>query len=199
MFYIYSLQTQTGIAMKQLITVALIITSLLSSCNNRGKKTASEAPAATSAEIQEAVSEAQQKTEELQQLTAYTPEEVRDLLPAELAGDSASKLSAYTNMGTGFGTAEYHPTDSTSIELSVFDCAGSAGAGIYNTQFINQLANQSGSTKTIEFKGGKAIEYSSKNNSSLTWLANERLLVIAEGRNMRIEELKEIAGSLKLK
>lgn len=56
-------------------------------------------------------------------------------------------------------------------------------------------------TKTIDFKGAKAIEKYNKESkqSSLTYVANDRLLVIMEGRNMEPSELKSAAENLNFK
>ena len=49
--------------------------------------------------------------------------------------------------------------------------------------------------------GGKAVEdYKKYNNSySLTFTANDRLLVTLQGRNVSLDQLKEAAKALNLK
>ena len=56
-------------------------------------------------------------------------------------------------------------------------------------------------TKTIDFMGGKAVEnYNNQSKrASLTFAANDRLLVVLQGDNMKPDELKEAAQKLNLK
>ncbi|MEO5562595.1 MAG: hypothetical protein ABIR18_04150 [Chitinophagaceae bacterium] len=189
--------------MKHLLTL-IIATSFFLACNN--KKVAPATETSTNAEVStKDISEAQKKTEELQQLTPYTQDQMKALLPAALDDDTATILSASTNMGTGFVQAIYPLSDSTSVEINLFDCGGNAGAGIYNAQLVNQLDNQSANeteyTKAIDYNGGKAIEHFDKksNNATLTYFTADRLLVIIEGTNTGIDEVKKIAGKLKFK
>lgn len=190
--------------MKKLTFPLIITASLLLACNNKNKNS-QQAAMATPAEIAETRSELDKKMEELQQFSPYTIEQMKALLPVELDGDSATNIVAYTHMGTGFTKATYPLSDSTSLEVSVFDCGGVAGAGFYNAQFVNQLGNQSENakeyTKMIDFKGEKAIEHAEKNKtfSSLTYTAADRLLVILEGKGTDADELKEKAKELKFK
>jgi hypothetical protein len=190
--------------MKKSAFLFIFTASLLLACKNKNKNS-QQAAMATPAEIAETKSELDKKTEELQQLSPYTIEQIRALLPAELDGDSAINMEAYTHMGTGFAKATYPLSDSTSLDISIFDCGGVAGAGFYNAQFVTQLGNQSENekeyTKMIDFKGGKAIEHAEKNKtfSSLTYTAADRLLVMLEGKGIEADELKEKAKELKLR
>lgn len=189
--------------MKKLCFSLIIAAGLLLGCNNKNKSS-QEPEMATAAEIAETKTELDKEMEKLQQLSPYTIEQMKALLPVELEGDSASSIEAYSHMGTGFAKADYALSDSTSLEVSLFDCGGVAGAGFYNAQFINQLGNQSDNereyTKVIDFKGGKAIEHFEKNRmlSSLTYTA-DRFLVILEGKGIETGDLKDKAGELKLK
>jgi len=132
--------------------------------------------------------------DELQQLTPYTLDEMKSMLPVTIDDDSIATVSAQQNMGTSFARAVYALSDSSSVEINLFDCGGTAGSGIYSTQFINQLDNDSEYDKTIDFRNGRAIEHVEKNsnNATFTYLANGRILVIIEGRNTGIEKLKDI-------
>jgi len=185
---------------------------LLTACNNNkkpgvtvtsedGKTTTTISPT----DLAQASDAFQKKTEELQKLSPYTLDQVKALLPEELAGAKRSKFSANSAMGTAYAEGEYPINDSTEIELKIFDCAGQAGSGIYNMQYFGMMNFQSESddeyTKTIEFKGSKAVEHLDKRNnrSTLTYLAGDRLLVTLEGRNTGIDLLKQAAGGLNLK
>jgi hypothetical protein len=185
---------------------------LLTACNNNKKpgvtvtsedgKTTTTISSTDLAQVSDAF---QKKTEELQKLSPYTLDQVKALLPEELAGAKRSKFSANSAMGTAYAEGEYAINDSTEVELKIFDCAGQAGAGIYSMQYLGMMNFQSESddeyTKTIEFKGSKAVEHLDKRNnrSTLTYLAGDRLLVTLEGRNTGIDLLKQAAGGLNLK
>ena len=64
-----------------------------------------------------------------------------------------------------------------------------------------QQESDNGYTKTIDFGGGKAVETYEKNNKecTLTYLANDRLLITVRGHNMTADELKAAAGKLNFK
>lgn len=185
---------------------------LLTACNNNKKpgvtvvsedgKTKATISTTDMTEVADAF---QKKTEDLQKLTPYTLDQMKALLPEEIAGAKRSRFSANSAMGAAYAEGEYAFNDSTELELKIFDCAGQAGAGIYSLQYLNLMNFQSESdneyTKTIDFNGGRAVEHLDKNNnrSTLTYLAGERLLVTLEGKNTGVELLKQTAESLNLK
>jgi hypothetical protein len=198
--------------MKNVFLLFSAAVCLLTACNNNKKpgvtvtsedgKTTTTISSTDLAQVSDAF---QKKTEELQKLSPYTLDQVKALLPEELAGSKRSKFSANSAMGTAYAEGEYAINDSTEVELKIFDCAGQAGAGIYSMQYLGMMNFQSESddeyTKTIEFKGSKAVEHLDKRNnrSTLTYLAGDRLLVTLEGRNTGIDLLKQAAGGLNLK
>lgn len=152
-----------------------------------------------------AAEDLQKKSEALQKLSPYTLDQMKALLPEELAGVKRSEFNANSAMGTAYAEAKYIVNDSTDFELKIFDCAGQAGAGLYSLQYMGMINYQSESdheyTKTIDFKGVKAIEHLDKedNDATLTWLSGDRLLVTLEGNNTGLDMLKQIASSLELK
>ena len=185
---------------------------LLTACNNNKKPgitvTSEDGKTTTTIqpnELAKVSDDFQKKTEELQKLSPYTLDQMKALLPEELAGAKRSKFSANSAMGAAYAEGEYPINDSTNLELKIFDCAGQAGAGIYSMQYLGMMNFQSESddeyTKTSEFNGGRAVEHHNKKNnrSTLTYLAGDRLLVTLEGRNTGIDLLKQTAGSLSLK
>jgi hypothetical protein len=198
--------------MKNVFLLFSAAVCVLTACNNNKKpgvtvtsedgKTTTTISATDVAQVSDAF---QKKTEELQKLSPYTLDQVKAFLPEELAGAKRSKFSANSAMGTAYAEGEYAINDSTEVELKIFDCAGQAGAGIYSMQYLGMMNFQSESddeyTKTIEFKGSKAVEHLDKRNnrSTLTYLAGDRLLVTLEGRNTGIDLLKQAAGGLNLK
>ncbi len=184
---------------------------LLIACNNNKKPgvTVTSEDGKTTTTIQpndlaKVSDDFQKKTEELQKLSPYTLDQMKALLPEELAGAKRSKFSANSAMGAAYAEGEYPINDSARIELKIFDCAGQAGAGIYSMQYLGMMNFQSESddeyTKTGEFKGGKIVEHHNKRNnrSTLTYLAGDRLLVTLEGRKTGIDLLKQVAGNLNL-
>lgn len=187
--------------MKHLALCILISISLLA-CNNKKKNAVPVT--ATPAEVAEAKSESEKKMEEFEQLTPYTIEQMRALLPAEIDGDSTRNLEASNYAGTAYVTASYIANDSTFTVVSVFDLGGAAGAGIYKNQFINDLGEQketaTGYKKVIDFKGDKAIEQADTRQKIyvLNYIDN-RFLVQISGTNVDISDLKDKAGDLKLK
>ncbi len=197
--------------MKHLVLFAAL--SILIACNNNKKpgevtvtsedgKTTATIDASTAAQAGDAM---QKKVEELQKLPPYTLDQMKALLPEELAGAKRSKFSANSAMGASYAEGSYPINDSTEIEVKLFDCAGQAGAGIYSMQYLGMMNFQSESddeyTKTMDFNGVRAIEHAKKDNSraSLIYLAGDRLMVTLEGRNTGVDMLKKAAGSLNLK
>jgi hypothetical protein len=61
-----------------------------------------------------------------------------------------------------------------------------------------QQENENEYTKTVDFKGGKAVETYKKdlNLSTLTYVVRDRLLVVVEGKNMKPGELRAAAENL---
>jgi hypothetical protein len=198
--------------MKHVFILLCAAGCLLTACNNNKKPgitvTSEDGKTTTTIqpnELAKVSDDFQKKTEELQKLSPYTLDQMKALLPEELAGAKRSKFSANSAMGAAYAEGEYPINDSTNLELKIFDCAGQAGAGIYSMQYLGMMNFQSESddeyTKTSEFNGGRAVEHHNKKNnrSTLTYLAGDRLLVTLEGRNTGIDLLKQVAGNLSLK
>ncbi|MEP7373335.1 MAG: hypothetical protein ABI675_08055 [Chitinophagaceae bacterium] len=187
--------------------------NLLIACNNNKQqgdititsedgKTTAKAEPGNPVQSEEAI---QKRKEELQKLSPYTLDQIKAFLPEELAGAKRSKLSVNGAMGTAYAEGEYEINDSTRMELKLFDCAGPAGVGIYNTQYLGTISLQSEDdkeyTKTIDLNGSKAIEQWRKDGSRATivYMAADRLFVTLEGRNTGIDLLEKAAGNLRLK
>ncbi len=138
---------------------------------------------------------------DLSNLKPLTEAEMRSLLPKQLMGSERQDENVNEAMGTMTAGAEYRIDDTTSLSLSIVDCAGPAGAGIYNLQYIGMLnfseEDEEEYTRTIDFQGGKAFENCSKTrvNCTLTWFTN-RFLVSLDG-DLPAEKLKQVAATLK--
>jgi hypothetical protein len=180
----------------------LITICIFTACNNKNQSAGSAAGSSDSANTTAGDSRVQKKVEELQQLTPYTPEQLKAMIPVMLSDDSASEVSAYTNMGTAYAGTIYRHDDYMNIELDVFDCAGSAGAGLYSRHYQEVENITDKHTKITDFNGEKAIEHLDDGDSRhpvFTFIANGRLLVTLEGENFDMETLKEKARKLSLK
>jgi hypothetical protein len=147
------------------------------------------------------------KTEELKKLTPLTLDQLKALLPEELIGMKRSNFNANTAMGFAVADATYkgEGDENKELKLTIWDCAGEAGAGFYTltywSQFNMQSESDDGYTKSVSFNGGKAIESYKKgqNQYNLTFTSGDRLLVSVEGENIGLDAVKQAAQSLSLK
>jgi len=136
--------------------------------------------------------------------TPYTEKEIAALLPAQLQGGKLSEPESGEIMGTHYAKGLYTINDSTAVELSLFDCAGSSGAGFYQFQFVNMLTaapeSEDIEKKTIDFNGQKAIQQLDNNSYRSTFTyPSGRLLVTLESEALDTEGLKKIAEKLSFK
>lgn len=183
---------------------------LLGACNDQQKSGSDAAIQGTASKDKTGSSDAlsgaaQEKTEALQTLVPYTLDQLKAMLPASLQGAMLQSSSANAALGAPFASGEYALNDSTGFRLEFFDCAGQAGAGIYNRQFLAAMDFQPGNadeySKVVDFNGAKAIEHMDNANqlAAFTFLAADRFLVTLEGKNMDMEFLKKAGEELKLK
>lgn len=196
--------------MKRIFPIFFISISVIAACNNADPKKKEGAEKADSAAIiaeqKKAAAAANEKMlAELEKMTPLTNEELKKLLPETLMDAAASDISVNSSLGASVATAEYQINDSTKIILSIYDCAGPGGAGIYNLQYAGLLEytadNPTEYTKVIDFNGSKTIEHCKKQSieCSLTYFSGGRFLVALEGVNAGAEELKKIANRLNIK
>ena len=149
--------------------------------------------------------EMEKKTEELKKLAPLTLDQIKAILPAELLGMKRSSFNANAMMGFASADADYKKDDTTNLKLTVMDCAGEAGSSFYALNYWTRMTmeseNDQGYTKTVDFMGGKAVEdYKKYNNSyTLTFTANDRLLITLQGQNLSLDVLKDAAKALNLK
>ncbi len=194
--------------------VALLSTSVLiiTACNNNKPKETSTFTSEVKEETMADTNQLQQASEELEKvkdalgkLIPYTSDELKGLFPAELMGTAATEIEAASAMGASTAEAKYKINDSTDIKISIIDCAGPGGAGIYSMQYIGMMNIQEEDedeyTKTIDFNGGKAFENcrKDKNECTLTYFSGGRFLISLEGENVGINTLKDVAKTLKTK
>jgi PBP1b-binding outer membrane lipoprotein LpoB len=198
--------------MKRIVYVA-VIAILFTACKGKNKittTTTDENGNKTTTQVdvksmQETANDMTKKIDELKKLTPLNMDQLKALVPEELNGIKRTNFSANSTMGFSTVEGEYPKDDTTNLKISVFDCAGEAGSGIYSLNYFTKMNYQqesnNGYTKTIDFMGGKAVEEVRKdqNECSLTYVGNDRLLITITGRNMTPDDLKKAAQQLNIK
>ena len=200
--------------MKRFILSFIAAAFLLVACNNNKSKdsttTEDSSKIKTSTETttdntsQNSADEAQKKMDELKKLPALTTEQLKAMLPEELGGMKRKSSFVSSNLGYGVAQAGYKSDDGKEMRLVVYDCVGEAGAGWYNMMFWGwnmEQEDENGYQKTTTFNGNKAIEKYEKNRDQYTlmYAANDRLLVNLEGEKTGLDAVKQAANSLSLK
>jgi hypothetical protein len=183
----------------------------MASCNNNPDKItvkSDDGKSTATVDLSSAEKNAEQmqnKAEELKKLAPLTLDQLKALMPEELAGIKRTDYNANTTMGIAAGEAEYRKDDNASIKLVVYDCAGETGAAYYSATYLMKMNMQSesddGYVKTVDFMQGKAIESydKSSNRYSLIYLGNDRIMISLEGDDISLETLRDAAKSLNLK
>ena len=155
--------------------------------------------------MQDAAADMEKIKEELSNLTPVTSEQLKALVPAQLMGAPYSDLEVSTSTGASIASAVYKINDSTTVKLSIIDCAGPGGSGIYSLQYLGMLnvqeENEDEYTRTMEFNGAKAFEHCDKTDKScsFTYFARNRFLIALEGEGITATALKQAAKGLDIK
>ncbi len=191
------------------IFVALTAVILLASCETSGgdkgpvNKDSLAKVQAEEEKVKKAAEGIEKTKTELDKLTPLSEDQLKALLPQTLGGASQEEGSVQNNSGVNIATADYKVSDSNKVTLSIIDCAGPAGVGIYNQQFLS-MANalqetDDEYTRAATIAGNKGYEYCNKedNDCVITWFGANRYLVTLEGYDAGA--LKKLAGELKLK
>jgi len=198
--------------MKSSFSILLLSAILLTACNNKSKdsvtvtsKDGSEQVTIDPTQLQDAAQDLAKMKEELGKLTPLTEDQLKALVPEQLMGAARADLDVNAAAGATVADAKYKMNDSTNVKLSIIDCAGPGGAGIYSLQFLGmynmQEDNDEEYTKTIDFNGGKAFENCKKTRAecTLTYFSGGRFMVTLEGDNVGIDALKSAAKGLNIK
>src|SRR6476661_6283702 len=135
--------------MKYLFLTAVIVVCF-AACNNGKSYTATTKNAdgtetKTSVDVKSmstTTDEMNKKIEELKKLTPYTLDQLKALLPAELNGMQQSNYNSSTAMGYALISADYKKDDTTSLQVSVYDCAGEAGSAWYGMAYWSKMSFQ---------------------------------------------------------
>ena len=196
--------------MKKLLICGAAILFLAVGCN-RNKKPGDvtikgkdgETVTVNTNDYMEKAKEMKANMEELQKLKPFSMDEMKALIPAEIMGTQQSGLEAVSFSDVSQASARYKMNDSSKVKLSVLDCAGTAGAGIYNMRLLMnfEIDNEREYTKASEFNGGKAVESCKKKriDCSFTYFSGDRFMVVLDGEYVGIDKLKDIAGGLSIK
>ncbi len=202
-----SLFTTKTTAMNKLLICTMAI-GLLVGCRSKQTFTSDDGKESVTVDVtkmQDAAEDMNKKVEELKKLPPLKIDELKAMLPEELMGMKRSNFNASSMAGYGTAEATYTKDDTTSIRLNIFDCVGDAGSAVYMMSYWTKMSmesqNDDGYTKTVDFNGGKAVEDFKKNNNSytLTFTANDRLLVTIQGQNVPLSTVQDVAKKLNLK
>ena len=195
--------------MKRAITFLLVISTMIVACKSKDKITVKDDDGGKAtvdvSEMAKNADKMKDRSEALQKLTPLSLDELKAALPEQIMGANRDNMEATKMAGlANFSKADYRMNDSTSVELTIFDCAGTEGAGYYNMAFLGmsfEKDDENEYTKTTDFNGDKAIESCQKksNHCEFTFFGKERYMVTLKGDNVGMDQLKKIAGDLNLK
>ncbi len=196
--------------MKRIFSMLLSSMLILTACdNNKSAGKEDKANADSIAKVKEQKQKAEDAKEKiaagLEKLTPLTEEQLKAMMPETIKDAMLTDYSFTDNMGAPVANGIYKISDSSSVMLTISDCAGPGGAGLYNLQYAGQLEytndNDNEYTKVIDFNGAKAIEFCKKTSAecSFIYFSGARFLVMLEGKNVNADELKNIASGLKIK
>lgn len=187
--------------MRQILLV-IIVSCAFAACKGKKADDTKEVKEATVKAMTTTVDEKTQKIEELKKAPQLTLEQMRILMPKELDSAKEKNYLSSTQFGYGLASVEYPKTKKRSIKVTLYDCAGELGSVNYFENYWNYLnvnkQTDQEVTKTIDFEGGKAIETykSDLNLSTFTFVIRGRLVIVMEGKNMKLQELESAAKKL---
>lgn len=188
-----------------------IFTVILFSCNSTDKnsgdvtiksKNGDETSVLHGQKAEQALDEMQKQAEELQKLQPATLDEMKALVPEQIQGVERSSIQTTTAMGTGMAIGQYHLNDSTELTITIYDCGGPGGAGMFSANYLSlfniESESETESKRTVEFDGKKGIENCSKVDKScnLIYFAGKRYLVSLNGEGMGGGELRKIGEGM---
>ncbi|MGZ3898608.1 MAG: hypothetical protein ACXVM0_16750 [Flavisolibacter sp.] len=189
--------------MKKMLLIFLAASASLMACNSH--QTVKKQESANEARVKSAaitVDPVTLKKDSLKKRPAAGLDELSAWLPEELNGIKRSNLTMSSNMGYAVAHADYDRNSKTNMRVTVYDCAGVAGADLYQTLYLNKMKEVQETaeayTRVIDFSGGKAIEHFEKPNriTTLTYMANDHTLAVVSARNFDPETVKEVARKL---
>ncbi len=142
------------------------------------------------------------KAEEMSKKEAVDPvsfQELKELLPSELAGIPRTEAQGESNGTMGFkisvAKGKYKEGD-RSMDVDIMDLGGVGGFAIAGlaawTLAESERETESGYERTIKLDGHKGFEKydNTAKNGELKLFLNERFLVSLEGENLSMDEIK---------
>jgi hypothetical protein len=145
----------------------------------------------------------QKMAEDLGSLKPDEPSKLKAMLPALLMGGTKLAEEAGENNGVPMALARYKINDTILVELTIYDCAGPAGAGYFNTHFA-ALASARGETdqeytRGVELGSQRGFEQGEKSGglTTLTWMVNRRYLTTLNGTRVGPAALRQAASSIR--
>ena len=194
--------------MKKTMSALFVFAIVLAACNNKKTKDGettttkdgTEQISADTDKMKAAEEAIEKRKEELTNLTPLTEDKISALLPEQLMGAAKTNPDISSGQGAIVASANYKTSDSTAITVTIKDCAGPGGVGIYNMH-LGAITMLEENTKIIDYKGEKALEHcdTDENTCTFTYFAGGRFLVTLEGENVSIDGLKQAAKGLDIK
>jgi hypothetical protein len=195
--------------MKHIFSLLFISAFLLVACNNNKSNESADKTGKGEKETidpkQKALQEIEKQKEDLLKLSPLPADQLKAMIPETLMGAERKNHEVNASIGTNVASGDYEINDSTSITLSVYDCAGPGGSGIYGMHIaglLNDLhENDQDYIKSVDFISGKAYEQCDKINFECTFsfFTGGRFLVTLEGDRVSIDALKQAASGLNIK
>lgn len=195
--------------MRLLFAFCLLIAIVLMACQSGtgSKTTRTDSLPATPASPTDPMNgqeEALQKqADDLSTLIPEDPAKLKTLLPVTLMGGTRLEEQGRENNGVPMALARYQINDTILIELCIYDCAGPAGVGFYNTHFA-ALASARGETnqeytRGVELGPHRGFEQGDKagGSTTITWMVNRRYLVTLNGTRVGPAALRQAASSIR--
>ncbi len=185
-----------------LLTIACCV--LLIACESKSSSSSTDKDSAQ-VKAMSTVDERTSKKEALEKLTPYGLNEMQALMPKEIEGMPQRNFNYSMQWSYAYATADYNKTKALGVTLAIYDCAGKEGSEYYLNNFYDKLSQSRQDSveyiKSVDLMGGKAIEsYNEEvNYATLKYMANNRILVVIQGKKMTPEELIKMAQKLKFK
>jgi hypothetical protein len=144
------------------------------------------------------------KMDELKKTPTLGLDELAAYLPSSLLKLKRTNLSMTSSMGYSVAHADYIKNNKTDIRVNIIDCAGESGAAIYASSYAaklkNNVENESGYTKSTEINGMQVMKNFEKstNATTITYMANDRVMVEISTRNIAPEDVAEAMKQIRV-
>jgi hypothetical protein len=187
--------------LKLLLFAAIVV---FHSCGGNKKARPDQAVAKDNSPVAHDDNRYKNHREALEKVTPISANELVELVPVELRGATRTSSKVRPLNGTTIAEADYEVSGQPEISLEIIDCAGPAGAGVYEMKFYRLLdrdKDDEGLTiRTISLNGRPTLEQCIQSNDycCITWFAENRYLVSLSSGNNTLEILKQVSRAIKL-